>query len=186
MPTKKKRAAAIAVIEDLEEKIYIFRGQRVMLDSDLADVYRVETRVLNQAVNRNLGRFPKDFVFQLTKDEFDSLISQSVTSKGGRGGRRKIPYVFTEHGAVMLASVLNSPTAVKASIVVVRAFVKTRAILALHQDLADRIEELEKVTNHHGKKFGVVSDLLSQIMRDPKYLKRKIGFVATKKKKRSV
>lgn len=183
MQTKAEQNLALTVIEGIEEKIFIIRGQRVMRDSDLADVYQVETRVLNQAVNRNLARFPKDFVFQLTKKEFDSLISQTVTSKTGRGGRRKLPYVFTEHGAVMLASVLNSPSAVEASIVVVRAFIKMRAMLALHQDLADRVEELEKITDYHGQKFGVVSGLLSQIMLDPKYLKRKIGFVVETKGK---
>ena len=94
MPTRKKQNSTIAVIEKIEDKIYIFRGQRVMLDSDLAKIYKVETRVLNQAVNRNLTRFPLDFVFQLTREEFDSLISQTVTSKTGRGGRRKLPYVF--------------------------------------------------------------------------------------------
>jgi hypothetical protein len=181
MPTKSEQKAALAVIEQVEDKIYVIRGQRVMLDSDLAEVYQVETRVLNQALNRNLARFPEDFVFQLTKNEFDSLISQTVTSKTGRGGRRKLPYVFTEHGAVMLASVLKSPTTVEASIVVVRAFVKMRAMLALHKDLADRVDELEKVSNYHGQKFKVVSDLLEGIMRDPKYLKRKIGFVEVKK-----
>jgi hypothetical protein len=183
MPTKLEKAA-LAVIEDIENKIFVIRGVRVMLDSDLAVAYKVETRVLNQAVTRNLRRFPEDFVFQLTKIEFDSLISQTVTSKTGRGGRRKLPYVFTEHGAVMLASVLKSPTAIEASIVVVRAFVRMRALLALHKDLEDRIEELEKVTDYHGQKFGVVSSLLSQIMRDPKYLKRKIGFIETKQGKK--
>ena len=94
-----------------------------------------------------------------------------------------MPYAFTEHGAVMLASVLNSEAAIQASIAVVRAFVKMRAMFALHQDLADRVEELEKVTDYHGQKFGAVSALLSEIMRDPKYLKRKISFLPTKKKK---
>lgn len=184
MPTKTQQNSAIAVIEKIEDKIYVIRGQRVMLDSDLAEVYQVETKILNRAVKRNLNRFPQDFVFQLYDDESDALKRQIGTSKSGRGGRRYLPYVFTEHGAVMLASVLNSPTAVEASIVVVRAFVKMRAMLALHRDLADRVEELEKVTEYHGKKFGVVSDLLMEIMRDPKFLKRKIGFVEEKKKKR--
>ncbi len=183
MSTEKKQKAELAVIEKVQSKIHIFRGERVMLDSDLAAIYQVETRVLNQAVNRNLSRFPTDFVFKLDNDEFESLISQIVTSKAGRGGRRKLPYVFTEHGAVMLASVLNSETAVRASIAVVRAFVKMRTLLALHQDLADRVAELEKVTDYHGQKFGAVSALLSEIMRDPKYLKQKIGFVGAKKKK---
>lgn len=186
MPTKTEQNAAIAVIEKIEEKIYVTRGQRVMLDSDLAEVYKVETRVLNQAVKRNLKRFPADFVFQLEDTEVEELrnSSQFVMSSSKHRGARYRPYVFTEHGAVMLASVLNSPTAVEASIVVVRAFVKMRAMLALHQDLADRVEQLEKVTKYHGQKFRVVSDLLEDIMRDPKYLKRNIGFVEPKKKKK--
>ena len=186
MPTKTEQNAAIAVIEKIEEKIYIIRGQRVMLDSDLAEVYKVETRVLNQAVKRNLKRFPADFVFQLDDAEVEKLrnSSQFVTSSRKHRGTTYRPYVFTEHGAVMLATVLNSPTAVEASIVVVRAFVKMRAMLALHQDLADRVEELEKITSYHGQKFKVVSDLLESIMRDPKYLKRKIGFVEPKRKKK--
>jgi ORF6N domain len=184
MPSKKERSVEnIALIEEIEDKIFIVRGQRVMLDSDLAEVYQVATKVLNQSVKRNVHRFPPDFMFQLSDAEADSLRSQLVTSNVKRGGRRYLPYVFTEHGAVMLATVLNSPTAVEASIVVVRAFVKMRAMLALHEDLAARVEELEKVSNYHGQKFKVVSDLLEGIMRDPKYLKRKIGFVETKKGK---
>ncbi len=184
MPTKKEQSIQLAVIEEIGDKIFVVRGQRVMLDSDLAEVYQVATKVLNQSVKRNVQRFPQDFMFQLSEVETAGLRSQFVTSNAKRGGRRYLPFVFTEHGAVMLASVLNSPTAVEASIVVVRAFVKMRAMLALHQDLADRVEELEKTTDYHGRKFGVVSDLLSQIMRDPKYLKRKIGFIETKKKKK--
>ncbi len=182
--TKKKQSEQLAVIEEIEDKIFVVRGQRVMLDSDLAEVYQVATKVLNQSVKRNVHRFPQDFMFQLSEVEADGLRSQFVTSNHQqRGGRRYLPYVFTEHGAVMLASVLNSPTAVETSIVVVRAFVKIRAMLALHQDLADRVEALEKVTDYHGQKFGAVSALLSEIMRDPKYLKRKIGFVEGKKAK---
>ena len=172
------------IVEEIEEKIYLIRGQKVMLDSDLAEVYQVETKVLNQAVKRNLHRFPEDFMFQLAEDETESLRSQIVTSNKGRGGRRYLPFAFTEHGAVMLASVLNSPTAIEASIKVVRAFVKMRSILALHQDLADRIEELEKTTDKHDQNFGVVSQLLSEIFRDPKFLKSKIGFVGEVKKKK--
>lgn len=190
MPTKTPQNAAIAVIEEIEEKIYVIRGQRVMLDSDLAEVYGVETRRLKEQVRRNLTRFPKDFMFELSSDEIQgigSLRSQIATLNDGESKRGRhskyAPFAFTEHGAVMLASVLNSETAVEASIVVVRAFVKMRAMLDLYQDLADRVEELEKVTDYHGQKFGVVSGLLSQIMRDPKYLKRKIGFVDKGKKK---
>lgn len=186
MSAKKEPNSALAVIERIEEKIYIIRGQRVMLDSDLAKVYQVETRTLNQAVKRNLTRFPSDFVFQLTEVETATLRNSSqfvMSSKRHRGATYR-PYAFTEHGAVMLASVLKSSTAVEASIVVVRAFVRMRAMLDLYQDLADRVQELEKITDYHGQKFGVVSGLLGQIMRDPKYLKRKIGFVESKKKKK--
>lgn len=186
MPTKFEQNSALAVIEEIEQKIYFIRGQRVMLDTDLAEVYQVETRVLNQAVKRNMARFPSDFVFQLTDQEATTLrnSSQFVMSSRRHRGAAYRPFAFTEHGAVMLASVLKSPTAVEASIVVVRAFVKMRAMLTLHQDLADRVEELEKVSDYHGQKFGAVSALLSEIMRDPKYLKRKIGFVETKRGKK--
>ncbi|NJM54273.1 MAG: ORF6N domain-containing protein [Blastocatellia bacterium] len=109
----------IVKAEDIEQKIYLIRGQRVMIDSELAEFYQVETRVLNQAVKRNLHRFPEDFMFQLSEEESKSLTSQSVMSNEGRGGRRTLPNVFTEHGAVMLASVLNSPKAIEASIQVV-------------------------------------------------------------------
>ncbi len=139
MPTKTEQKLSTNVIEQIEEMIYVIRGQRVMLDSDLAEVYQIETRVLNQALKRNLKRFPADFMFQLNEVEVDSLRNSSqivMSSKKHRGAAYK-PYVFTEHGAVMLASILNSPTAVEASIVVVRAFVKMRAMLALHQDLAE-------------------------------------------------
>ena len=182
---------ALAVIEGIEETIYVIRGQRVMLDRDLAEVYQVATRVLKQAVRRNRHRFPDDFMFELSDDEIkrlDSLRSQTVILNDERSRRGRhtkfVPFAFTEHGAVMLASVLNSPTAVEASIVVVRAFIKMRSILALHKDLAKRIDQLSKVAVKHENEFDVVFQLLGEIMRDPKFLKRKIGFVETKKKKK--
>ncbi len=184
MPTKSEQKAALAVIEQVEDKIYVIRGQRVMLDSDLAEIYQVETKLLNRAVKRNLNRFPPDFIFQLNDEETDSLRRQIGTSNTGRGGRRYLPYVFTEHGAVMLASVLKSSTAVEASIVVVRAFVKMRSLLSLHKDLAKRVEQLAKVAVRHEGDFEVVFDLIGEIMRDPKHLKRNIGFVETKRKKK--
>lgn len=116
MATKPTQSTALVVTRDIDDKIYLIRGQRVMLDSDLAVVYQVETKILNRAVKRNLGRFPADFIFQLTEEEMSSLRRQIGTSSSAHGGRRYLPYVFTEHGAVMLASVLNSPTAVEASI----------------------------------------------------------------------
>src|SRR5688572_13592479 len=123
MASKDEQEKSLAVIEGIENKIYLIRGQKVMLDSDLAVIYGVETKILNRAVKRNLNRFPTDFMFQLTDVETESLRFQIGTSTKGRGGRRYLPYVFTEHGAVMLASVLNSQTAIEASIKVVRAFV---------------------------------------------------------------
>jgi ORF6N domain len=185
MPANKLPDSAVELIGELEEKIYVIRGKRVMLDSDLASVYQVETKVLNRAVKRNLARFPADFVFRLIDDEVDYLRRQIGTSKTGRGGRRYLPYAFTEHGAVMLASVLNSPTAVEASIRVVRAFVKMRSILALHKDLAKRIEQLSKIAVKHENDFEVVFQLLGEIMGDSRYLKKKIGFIETKKKNKS-
>jgi ORF6N domain len=177
----------IVKVENVEDKIYLIRGQRVMFDSDLAEVYQVETRVLKQAVRRNKDRFPDDFLFELTLEEtrhLESLRSQSVTlDETARGKHSKYgAFAFTEHGAVMLASVLNSPTAIEASIKVVRAFVQMRSILALHQDLADRMAELEKNTDIHSKNFVVIDELLGEIFRNPKFLKRKIGFVEEEKK----
>lgn len=183
MPDKKQKETNLAVIDEIDEKIYLIRGQKVMLDSDLAEIYNVTTKRLNEQVKRNIDRFPEDFMFQLTKEEFEGLRSQFATSNKGRGGRRYSPNVFTEHGAVMLASILNSPTAIAASIKVVRAFIKMRSILTLHQDLAERLEKLEKTTDRHDQNFAVVSQLLSEIFRDPKLLKRRIGFIEEKKKK---
>lgn len=120
----------------IENKIYIINDQKVMLDSDLADIFRVETKVLNQAVKRNLSRFPKDFMFQLSNKEFDNLKSQIVTSSWG--GRRTAPYVFTEHGTVMLASVLKSQTAIEASIEIVKAFVKLKEMIASQEVLSKK------------------------------------------------
>ena len=189
MPKKKEQSKSLAVIDSIESKIYVVRGQRVMLDSDLAEVYQVETKALKQAVRRNRHKFPDDFLFELTLDEtrsLESLRSQSVTLDDSKRGRysKYSAFAFTEHGAVMLASVLSSSTAVEASIVVVRAFVKMRSILALHKDLAKRIDQLSKVAVKHENEFDVVFELLGDIMRDPKYLKRKIGFVETRKKKK--
>jgi ORF6N domain len=172
----------IEKVENVADKIFNIRGQRVMIDSDLAEVYQVETKRLNEQVKRNLSRFPEDFMFQLTEEEVANLKSQFATSKSQHGGRRTLPYVFTEHGAVMLASVLNSPTAIEASIKVVRAFVQMRSILALHQDLSDRMAELEKNTDIHSKNFVVIDELLGEIFRNPKFMKRKIGFVEEEKK----
>jgi hypothetical protein len=132
-----------AEVKPLEQSIYTVRGQRVMFDSDLAAAYGVTTKALNQAVKRNREKFPADFAFQLTADETTALRSQIVTSKG-RGGRRYLPYVFTEHGAVMAANVLNSKQATQMSVFVVRAFIKMRAALSDNRELARKLAALEK------------------------------------------
>ena len=143
-------------VEMIERRIYLIRGTKVMLDSDLADLYQVETKALNRAVRRNLDRFPEDFMFQLARVEADSLRCQTGTSNDGRGGRRYLPYVFTEHGVVMLSSVLNSERAVQMNVLIVRAFVKLREMLSTHKDLANKIEEIERQQQEHGRQLTAV------------------------------
>lgn len=157
------RTELIAVAR-VERSILLLRGQKVLLDSDLAEVYGVTTKVLNQAVKRNLQRFPGDFMVRLTQQEVRSLRSQTVTSNTGRGGRRSLPYAFTEHGAVMLASVLNSPRAVEASLYVVRAFVRLRQFAATHEALREKLDELEKKLEQHDEQFAAVFEAIRQLM----------------------
>jgi hypothetical protein len=141
----------------IEKMIYVIRDQKVMLDKDLADLYEVETKVLNQAVKRNISRFPNDFMFQLTNDECDSLRSQFVTSKIGKGGRRYLPYVFTENGVAMLSSVLNSEKAIQINVSIMRIFTRLRSFLMLEKDLSERVTKLEHGTN---QMFKVVFERL--------------------------
>jgi hypothetical protein len=141
----------------IEKMIYVIRDQKVMLDKDLADLYEVETKVLNQAVKRNISRFPTDFMFQLTNEECDSLRSQFVTSKIGKGGRRYLPYVFTENGVAMLSSVLNSEKAIQINVSIMRIFTRLRSFLMLEKDLSDRVTKLEQGTN---QMFKVVFERL--------------------------
>lgn len=164
---------SVVPVEAIERKILLIRGRKVMLDSDLAKLYGVPTFRFNEQVRRNLQRFPEDFMFQLTKDEHRSLISQFAISKIGRGGRRFLPYVFTEHGALMAANVLKSEKAVEASIYVVRAFAKLREMIASHKDLARRLAELEK---KYDAQFKVVFDAIRQLMEPVKPKPRRIGF----------
>ncbi len=141
MPSEKDLAIRV---ERLDRLIYEVRGQKVMLDADLARIYGVPTRRLNEQVKRNRDRFPVEFAFQLTSDEFANLKSQIATSSSGHGGKRKLPWVFTEHGALMVANVLNSPQAVQMSVFVVKAFLKMRAALSMTRDLARKLAALEK------------------------------------------
>ncbi len=159
-------------VAHVEKSIVVIRGERVILDSDLANLYMVETRALIQAVKRNAKRFPKDFLFQLKRKELGALRSQFVISKG-RGGRRSLPYAFTEHGAVMAANVLNSDRAVEASVEVVRAFVRLRQILASHTELARRLNEVEQ---RYDQQFKVVFRAIRALMRPPVPKRKTIGF----------
>ena len=163
-------------VERIEQLIILIRGQKVMLDSDLARIYGVSTARLNQQVKRNLDRFPQDFMFQLTRSEFANLMLQIATSSSGYGGRRKLPYAFTEHGAVMLASVLNSPVAVRASLQVVRAFVRLRELLASNQELARKLAELEQRVVGHDEHIQSLFEAIRRLMAPPHTDRRRIGF----------
>ena len=160
-------------VQNIETNIFSIRGERVILDSALARLYGVTTERLNQQVRRNALRFPPDFMFELTKEEYESLILQFARSKGGRGGRRKLPLVFTEHGAIMAANVLNSQRAVRASVEVVRAFVSLRRIVTSHSELASKLDELEK---KYDRQFKVVFDALRQLMTVTPSDHKQIGF----------
>jgi hypothetical protein len=167
---------ALVPVERIEKLIYLIRGQKVMLDSDLAEIYGIPTHRLNEQVRRNLSRFPADFAFQLTRQEFTTLISQIAISKKGRGGRRTMPCVFTEHGAIMLASVLNSPVAVEASVRVVRAFVRLREILASNRELSQKLAELERKLEGHDGAIRNLFEAIRQLLSPPEPKSRKIGF----------
>ena len=165
--------------ERIEKAILLIRGQNVMLDKDLASLYGVQVKVLNQAVKRNLARFPADFMFQLTPEEGDALRSQSVTLEPGRGKHRKyLPYAFTEQGVAMLSSVLNSDRAIEVNIAIMRAFVRLREILSTHKDLARKLDELERKLGEHDQKFQVVFEAIRQLMAPTPTTqeKRRIGF----------
>jgi hypothetical protein len=165
---------AIIPIGRIETLIYVIRGQRVMLDEDLARLYGVETRTLTRQVRRNTERFPADFMFVLEKQEVTSLRCQTGTAKSqGRGGRRTPPYAFTQEGVAMLSSVLRSKRAVEVNILIMRAFVKFRALLATHEQLARKLDALEK---RYDKQFRVVFEAIRELMKTPEPKKRQIGF----------
>ena len=170
-------------------RILSIRGQRAMVDADLAELYGVETRALVQAVKRNVERFPADFMFQLSKEEFLALKSQSVISKPGRGGRRTAPYAFTEQGVAMLSSVLNSARAIAVNIEIMRAFIRMRELVASHQELAKRLAELEEKTealalqqgtfaNNTRAQLKQVFEAIRQLTTPEDPPKRAIGFTA--------
>jgi ORF6N domain len=174
----------VAPSAQIERMIMLIRGQRVILDADLAELYGVETKALNRAVRRNVARFPVDFMFQLTGEESDrlryqigtsSLRSQIATSNAGHGGRRYAPLAFTEQGVAMLSSVLRSPRAVQVNVEIMRAFVKLRELLATHKDLAQKLEALER---KYDVQFKVVFDAIRQLMAPPAPKPKRIGFGA--------
>lgn len=174
--TGAKPTAAALSPQALAGRILVIRGQRVLLDSDLAQLYEVETKKFNQQIKRNPQRFPPDFMFSLTQEEFEGLRSQIATSK--RGGRRYLPMAFTEHGAIMAASVLSSDRAVEMSVYVVRAFVQLRALLVDHKALADKLAALERRVSHHDNSLAEVINAIRALMAQPQPANRPIGFTA--------
>jgi hypothetical protein len=198
MPAKKKSPAkkaspatsgGLLIPEKIAPLVHVLRHEKVILDSDLAELYGVTTKVLNRAVQRNIDRFPPDFMFQLTEDEWETLRSQSVTSKNAEsnlrfqfgtssshGGRRYLPYVFTEQGVAMLSSVLRSPRAVEVNIAIMRTFVQLRRLMDSNAMLAEKIEALEAKYDEHDQHFEVVFEAIKQLIATPVPPAREMGF----------
>jgi hypothetical protein len=161
----------IIPVERIASRIYLIRGEKVMLDSDLAELYGVPTSRLNEQVKRNGNRFPLDFAFQLTEEEGESLISQIAISHTGRGGRRKLPWVFTEHGVAMLSSVLRSERAVQMNVAIIRTFIRLREILVTHKDLARKVAE-------HDRQIAALLETVQRLLTPPEPArKHPIGYI---------
>jgi hypothetical protein len=160
-----KKNLVIVPVEIIERKIYLIKGMKVMLDSDLAFLYQVPTFRLNEAVKRNKDRFPSDFMFQLNKKEFTNLTSQFAISR--YGGRRHLPYVFTEHGVAMLSSVLNSKRAVQVNIAIVRAFIKLRELLATHKNLILEIDKIKREQKEQNQRIQSIISIINQMLNPP-------------------
>jgi hypothetical protein len=169
----KEKTKSLVPPERIASRIYLIRGQKVMLDFDLAELYGVETRALNQAVTRNIDRFPGDFAFQFTREEFNALMSQIVISNAGRGGRRKLPWAFTEHGVAMLSSVLRSKQAVQVNVAIVRTFVKLREMLATNEELARKVAQ-------HDRQIAVLFDQVQKMLASPPTKANPIGYIHPK------
>lgn len=183
----KKKPTEIVLVDQIEPHILLVRGQRVMLDADLAALYGTTTKALNQAVKRNTDRFPGDFMFRLTAEEVEQMRSQVATadlrsqtvtsSSASHGGRRYLPYAFTEHGALMAAGVLNTPRAIEVSVYVIRAFVKLRGLLATHKELAGKLAELERKVASHDTAIQSLVSAIRRLMEPPPTPPRpRIGF----------
>jgi hypothetical protein len=168
---------SIEITEPLiESKIYLIRGQKVMLDSDLAEMYGVATKALKQAVRRNIERFPEDFMFELSKEESDGASrSQFVTLNRGKN-LKYLPYAFTEHGVLMLSSVLRSEQAVQVNIQIMRVYSKMKELLVMHKDILVKLEQLEKKTDKHDEQIALIFDYIRKLVEQPKERTERIGF----------
>jgi hypothetical protein len=176
------KRSALVPARDITRAILVLRGHRVILDADLAAIYGVSTGRLNEAVKRNAERFPEDFMFRLSAAEHAILISQIATSKPGRGGRRKLPWAFTEHGAIQAANVLNSSRAIAMGVYVVRAFVQLRELLSSNQELTRQFAQLEarldKKLTEHDVAIAAILSAIRELMHPPVPKRRPIGFTA--------
>ena len=172
---------SIVPTESIVNKIVFLRGEKVLLDHDLAELYGVETKVLKQAVRRNIKRFPDDFMFELTKEENQSLRSQNVTLKRGQHSKYS-PFAFTEQGVAMLSSVLNSERAIEVNIAIMRAFVQLRKMIASHDKLARKLAELEQHLESHDEQIQAIFEAIRQLMTPPAKPRKKIGFEVKEKK----
>jgi phage regulator Rha-like protein len=172
----KNKNAIVITDEIIFSKIYYFREQKVMLDSDLAQLYKVETKRLKEAVNRNIKRFPKDFMFELSAREFESLRSQIASSKNTRGGTRYLPMAFTEQGVTMLSCILNSDRAIAVNIKIIRIFTKIREMLSTRKDILRQIEKIEKRLDGNDEKIATIFEYLKQLLHTPEAPRKRIGF----------
>lgn len=176
---KTQTGTEVVPLERITQAILVVRGQKVLLDAQLAQLYGVPTKALNQAVKRNIKRFPSGFLFSLTPTEVDeSLRSQIVTAKIGRGGRRNLPYAFTEHGAIMAATVLNSDAATEMSVYIVRAFTQMREMVISHKDLLEKFDLLEEKLKTHDVAIHDILSAIRGLMKVPNVRRRPIGFTA--------
>jgi hypothetical protein len=174
--SKKPSTDILAAHDKIQQMVHVARGQRVMLDFDLSQLYGVPTKRLNEQVRRNQERFPEDFAYQLTRQEFTDLMSQNATSKLGRGGRRKLPWAFTEHGVAMLSSVLRSPTAVRVNIEIMRIFVRLRRLMATPGELVEQLTRLAETVQLHNGQIKAIAQVLDKLMEQPEESRRPIGF----------
>ncbi len=175
---KSKKSVSI-VEEKIIDKIYLIRGQKVMIDRDIAELYGVETRRLKEQVNRNINRFPGHFMFELTTEEYESLRSQNATLKQGAHSKY-LPYAFTEHGVLMLSNVLKSGRAIEMSIKIIDVFVKLREMLLTHKDILLKLEQLEKTVTAHDENIELIFSALKELINPPQPPRRKIGFIRDK------